>query len=298
MVGERQVVNLQDIGIADVPVFGRYWYTSTHPGLRTHCHPHCLEICYLKSGRQTYRVGTDILTVSGGEVLVVMPGERHDTAGRLEERGALYWLNLLLPKPGGSLLMLPPNDSRLLMAQLCTLPRRKFPGNLALKQIFDKVFSIYDQPKHPLKRVVILNLLVQCLLEVLDCAKTHERSHDSSVIAQIAARIQAEPHLDWSLADLANQAGVSLSRFKVKFKNEVGTGPHEYILRTKIEAAEQMLLNGKTSITEVAMALGFSSSQHFATTFKRFTCQTPHDFRAQARVAPLRADPVPVTKWY
>lgn len=43
-----------------------------------------------------------------------------------------------------------------------------------------------------------------------------------------------------------------------------------------------MLADGRRSITDVAFSLGFSSSQYFATVFKRFTHRSPHEVRSSA----------------
>ncbi len=55
-----------------------------------------------------------------------------------------------------------------------------------------------------------------------------------------------------------------------------------------MEAAKGLLANEGRSVTETAMHLGFSSSQFFATVFKRFTQQTPVEFCTKGPITPLR----------
>ncbi len=74
-------------------------------------------------------------------------------------------------------------------------------------------------------------------------------------------------------------AHLSLSRFKARFKNEVGLPPADFIMRGKIERARQLLAAGDLSVTQIAMRLGFSSTQYFATAFKRHTGKTPSQAR-------------------
>jgi AraC-like DNA-binding protein len=288
MAGERRVLDLGRIGIPEVPVFGRYEYASAHSGLRTHTHPGAVEICYLERGLQTYRAGGREYHLVGGDLFVTAPGEPHDTAQQPEDRGILYWLNLRVPRRGASWLMLPARQGTILAGKLSNLPVRQFAGKPVLKRIFDEIFALYDRPGHPLKRVDVANQLVRCLLEVMSCAGRHGELHCSPVIARVVERIQSCPEERYSLNDLAGEAGLSLSRFKVRFKAEMGIAPHEYILRCKMEAAKKILRDGQATVTEAAMRLEFSSSQYFATVFKRFTKQTPQEFRVEGPKVPLR----------
>jgi AraC-like DNA-binding protein len=279
---------LAQIGLPEVPVLGRYEYSSARPGLATHIHPHAVEICYLERGCQTYRTADREFHLVGGDVFVTAPGEPHDTGGRVEERGILYWLHIKIPKRGGSLLMLPAEESEVLGKQLSNLPHRHFPGRPALKQIFNEIFHFWDQPDERLMRITIANSLVRLVLETINCSHRHEEAHRSPVISKLVERIKSSPEQNYSLDILAKESGVSLSRFKSKFKAQIGIAPHEFILRCKMDAAKELLLNGRKSVTETAMELGFSSSQYFATVFRRFTQQTPGEFCTRSSPVPLR----------
>jgi AraC-like DNA-binding protein len=285
---ERRVLNLATVGLPEVPVFGHYQYSAARPGLATHTHPNTVEICYLERGYQTYRADGREYHLVGGNVFVSPPNEPHDTAGQPEDRGALYWLNLRIPKPGGSLLMLPAAEGALLTARLCNLPERQFAGRPALKQIFKSIFELYDQAENAFRRLALANQLVRCILEVIHCAHRHESMHCSPLIATIVERVKSRPEPEYSLADLAQEAGLSVSRFKTKFKAQMGVAPHEFVLRCKMDAAKGLLASEGRSVTDTAMHLGFSSSQYFATVFKRFTQQTPIEFCTKCPVTPLR----------
>ncbi len=47
----------------------------------------------------------------------------------------------------------------------------------------------------------------------------------------------------------------------------------------KLRRAQHMLANTQESIKEIAFALGFKSTEHFYTTFKRVTGSTPNAYR-------------------
>jgi AraC-like DNA-binding protein len=221
-------------------------------------------------------------------VFITLPGEPHSTGSNPEDRGVLYWLNLRMPRRGRPLLSLSTGDTTLLTNRLLSLPQRHFGGASRLKHILDDIFALYDQSNNPLRCIAINNRLVRFLLEVVDCAEHHAKSSPTEVVAKIIRQIESKPGQEYSITDLAKQAGLSVSRFKARFKAEVGVPPNEFVLRSKIEVAKRQLAGTTDSITQIAMRLGFSSSQYFATVFKRYTRQMPREYRRHGSAVPLR----------
>ncbi|MED7930504.1 AraC family transcriptional regulator [Nonomuraea sp. LP-02] len=78
---------------------------------------------------------------------------------------------------------------------------------------------------------------------------------------------------------LVEVSGMSAFRFYETFTETLGTSPKDYVLRAKIARAERMLTEGDDSVTEVAHRLGFSSSQYFASTFRRYQGLSPTQYR-------------------
>ena len=76
-------------------------------------------------------------------------------------------------------------------------------------------------------------------------------------------------------------AGLSLSWFKTRFKEQMGLSPRQFILRTKIEAACRRLLASHESISKIGGDLGFPTSQYFATVFRRMMGVPPKTYRLE-----------------
>jgi AraC family transcriptional regulator len=85
------------------------------------------------------------------------------------------------------------------------------------------------------------------------------------------------------LATLAEVAGLSKMYFAAQFRAATGCRPHECILRTRIEHAQQMLLDTAEPLVSIALAVGFQSHAHFSTVFKRFVGLSPYQWRAANR---------------
>ena len=86
-----------------------------------------------------------------------------------------------------------------------------------------------------------------------------------------------------SLADLAALAGLSRFHFSRAFKVTFGTSPHRFVTACRIERAKQYLVEGSLPIGAISRLTGFSSSEQFATVFRRVTGIAPAQYRRARR---------------
>jgi AraC family transcriptional regulator len=86
---------------------------------------------------------------------------------------------------------------------------------------------------------------------------------------------------DVSLEALAEVAGLSPNYFLVAFKQATGRTPHRYVIEQRIAKACALLHNPRSSITEVSLAVGFSSQSHLTEVFRRFMKTTPAAYRKE-----------------
>ena len=82
-----------------------------------------------------------------------------------------------------------------------------------------------------------------------------------------------------SLPELAGVAGLSRMHFDAQFRAATGYRPHEYLMFRRNEEAKALLSQEAMPLVEVAFSVGFQSQAHFSTIFKRFTGQTPLEWR-------------------
>lgn len=95
-----------------------------------------------------------------------------------------------------------------------------------------------------------------------------------------------DDHLSESvtLADMAQAAGLSRMHFAAQFRLATGLRPHEYLLKCRIERAQQMMRETREPLVQIALAVGFQTQAHFTTVFRRFVGVSPHCWRcAHAR---------------
>ena len=88
-----------------------------------------------------------------------------------------------------------------------------------------------------------------------------------------------------NLADVAAAAGLTRMHFAAQFRAATGLRPHEYLLRRRVERAQQMLLVPSMPVVDVALEVGFQTQAHFTSVFKRIVGQPPHAWRRMQSVA-------------
>ena len=124
------------------------------------------------------------------------------------------------------------------------------------------------------------------VLEAARLAETPTPGETHSLILRHPAVLRAKELLDhqperpWRLPALARLAGISAHHLVECFTREVGISPHRYLLAVRVRMAQEMLTGSNIAVTDLALELGFSSSQHFAATFKRLTGETAQGYRA------------------
>lgn len=82
------------------------------------------------------------------------------------------------------------------------------------------------------------------------------------------------------LTELAGQVNLSPHYFSMLFKHSLGVSPHRYVLQERIHEAQRKLPVGRTSISELALNLGFSDQSHFSRAFRKMTGTTPKRYRS------------------
>jgi AraC-like DNA-binding protein len=83
-----------------------------------------------------------------------------------------------------------------------------------------------------------------------------------------------------TLQDLAEVAGLSRMHFAAQFRAAMGLRPHEYLLKRRIERAEELLKRANVPLVDIALSVGFQTQAHFTTVFKRFAGDTPYQWRS------------------
>ena len=84
---------------------------------------------------------------------------------------------------------------------------------------------------------------------------------------------------DISLADLANDCGLSASHFSRAFRQSTGLSPHRWLMQRRVDRAKSLLPDRKLSLAEIALSCGFTDQSHFTRVFSAFVGISPGAWR-------------------
>ena len=280
---ERTVLFLPDYDVERCLQFGHYKYAKAQPKLKQHEHPNVVEICFCIKGKQHYIIKNELFKLQGNDIVIIPPNIEHSTGEYPEDKGELYWLQIILNNNEKKLCNLSYEQSQYLLNGLEMASLQVFKGAFQIKYLLEKLMNELQTGTNILSKIQTNLLIVQILLDVLSLSKMKQRSTPVKRLIQIDEYIATNLNRIIYVDELADISNISVGYFKYWFKNTVGIPPKEYVNRLKIEQAKTDLLKGKT-ITEVAFDLGFSSSQYFSTTFKKFTGYTPKLYIAKELV--------------
>jgi AraC-like DNA-binding protein len=87
------------------------------------------------------------------------------------------------------------------------------------------------------------------------------------------------------LADLAAVAGLSRMYFASQFRMATGLRPHIFLLKRRIQRAQEQMIATTDSLVEIALSVGFQSQAHFTTTFRKLVGQTPYRWRRERHIS-------------
>ncbi len=138
------------------------------------------------------------------------------------------------------------------------LTREQYEGMIRLLIIFSKHLS------------VIANQLM-----------VEQQNQEPPMIARARKYINEHQQEPLSLEQIAKSLNVSTFYFCKMFKKATGLTFTDYLNRTRVERAKNLLMNPNVRVSEAAYDCGFVSLTHFNRIFKRVVGRSPTDFRRE-----------------
>ena len=133
--------------------------------------------------------------------------------------------------------------------------------------------------------VRLLDTFAQHLASCSRVLVLQSQQMDSPAITRARSYIRDHSDDQLSLAAVAQIVNMSATYFSEKFKEMTGINFVEYVARTRVEKARNLLLNPNVRVGEVAFEVGFQSLSQFNRMFKKISGESPRDYRAKLPLA-------------
>jgi AraC-like DNA-binding protein len=123
------------------------------------------------------------------------------------------------------------------------------------------------QPGYIIKTQALFLLIVYQLYEILVYDNKAETTDYR--IKKVTRYIMSHYTEKVSVSKMAAMTGLSIGYFGTLFKQETGMTMNQYLVRTRLKIAEEMLNSGKYKVNEVADCCGYSDLVYFYKQFKQ-----------------------------
>ena len=143
-----------------------------------------------------------------------------------------------------------------------------------------------DIVRHASRIIVQINLLLVALLDALRRQDTPEVGEPVSMTRLVELFFNeltsrpirlAEP---WTLRSMARRCGMGSTAFVKYCRMATNTSPLDHLNRCRLDRAARLLGHELAmSVTDIAIECGYSSSQYFATQFRRRYGISPSHYR-------------------
>lgn len=274
--GTRETVNYSNSRIV------RFYLNDNSENFPPHWHK-AGEIIAPLSNTYEVTVGSNVLTLYPGDVLIIASGELHSI--RAPETGARYILNYTSERFSSI-----PDLNFLFstMSPYCLVRVNQSPQQAgSLMAVLDQIRSEYCGEKN-YRDGEIYSLLLHFFVllgreksdaERIERASSSKQQEYSEHFRSVCNYIREHCTENLTLEQISEYAGFSKYHFTRLFKEFTGTTCHDYLTLSRIRWAQNLLADFSLSITEISMRSGFNSLATFNRSFKQQLGCTPSEYR-------------------
>ncbi len=260
----------------DVTNIYSYYYNVKGKGYHFDGESHQFwELTYVDTGKLNVEVDGEDLELESQQILVFFPGQYHKQ--RIIGNNSSSYLTIMF-------------DMNISSKELEQIKSRVIDVDNTLYNLMNKFIeetSEFEENHSTFATDLILNTLKEIIINL---ARVDEKSIEQEVINPIQTQFENEllNEIDnyihnniyepLTVEDVCSHFSISRSTLQSLFKKHVNVPPKRYINDLKMNYAQRLILEGKYSITEVALNLGFSSIHYFSRKFKASFGMAPTEY--------------------
>lgn len=236
------------------------------------------ELYFLVGGKRRYFIDHSIYDVVPGNLILIPSDTLHRTVATGNDSHERYLIYFRDTAADSMIALFGEERLRRLMESHCL----QFPPDIA-KQLMqnmgqlEKEFSSPDAHSDAAKIHLLQHILLLALRYGTKKSPVSGESVDK--IQEITRYISEHYDQDLTLREAAAMVCMEETYFSKRFKALTGTGFQEYLTRTRLQMATQLLERSTLSVSQIAEACGFSGSNYFGDVFRKWNGLSPSQYR-------------------
>ncbi len=291
----------RDLGDALPQVCSVGGWDATAPqdwGLKLHCNEG-VKIAYLARGSLTLTLDGQKHEIQEGQMFVVRPWQLHAFGDPNVGASQIVWVLFDMgtrrphdPWLWPDWLAWPERDQKRLTEFLSKNEQPFYQASRDVARDFEQIADIVatgDIEGGEIRlrltiSMMLMHFMVQ--IEAQGPALDQALAHSKRTVQIFLDRLRHALDEDWTLENMAAECNLSRTQFTQHCLAATNITPVRYLQMLRLDAARRMLVESPDlPVTAVAYDCGFSSSQYFATCFKKRFGISPLDVRRQPMVA-------------
>lgn len=241
-----------------------------------------LCIYFVLEGKFSWIIDSTEHTLYPGDLAIILPGQQCGNKESILNIGTIMWIKLDVGKS-----QLIGNWSHLCKKDRSSIEQIIMTNKEQLVLKLKEAGTLLQQLQIELlnEEVGFASRVVQMLDEIfITTARQLIRQNNSrrdfpQTFFKLEQALRQNLAHQWSVEEMAAFTGMGTTAFTEKVKSFSGFSPLNYLINLRITEALKLLKRNEVNVTEIALKIGFYSSQHFSTTFKKLTGYTPSEFR-------------------
>ncbi len=276
----KTTVNLFGMHLRSV---NREWHYPLHE------HPQ-YEINYVMDGEQLFQVSGASYEQRPGDLMLLRPGVEHGSRSGKDEPFTYFCIHFNI-------------DDQLFLSLLSRIEQVHFPASsLLARRVHPTLLRLIEIARHESEGTIAQRMRLQSAIFEL-FAHLWEAISDEAVAlsadgyekVELAHQIRnlvqglvnqsfhhattSEGH--YGIDDIAAKLGISASHCNRVFRHVFGISPRAYLSALVLDEAKLLLANPRLSIQHIASIFGYRDIAHFSRQFKRWSGQSPSEYRKQ-----------------
>ena len=126
----------------------------------------------------------------------------------------------------------------------------------------------------------MFDYLKQLVLKIRELNLHKSQTSASQVLDEAVRFLQAhytDPLLSMDM--VCDELGISISYLSTLFKKMLETSFNKYLVKIRIEKAQELLRFSPQKIYEIAQSVGYNDVYYFSYSFKKYTGLSPKEYR-------------------